>query len=221
MRILLAEDESHMANVLKKALCQKSLAVDVVSNGEEALHLASVSDYDVLLLDVMMPKMKGHDVCHMLRSKGIRTPIIMLSGKGSVPDKILGLDSGADDYLPKPFSFSELMARIRALQRRRTSFTHPEIRIKNLRMNRNTRVVKRAGETLNLSPKEYRLLEYFMLNKGKVLSRFDILENVWGGDDGSYSNVVDVHLSHLRKKVDTGEFQPLFKTVRGQGYILE
>lgn len=221
MRILLAEDEVHMANVLKRALKAKSIAVDHACNGEEALHLGLVSEYDVILLDVLMPKMQGLDVCRQLRNKGIKTPIIMLSAQGSVPDKIKGLDAGADDYLAKPFSFSELMARVRAHVRRKSPFKKDQLKLQDLNMDRVTRKVKRGKEELDLAPKEYRILEYMLQHKGKVMTRFEILENVWGAGDTNASNLVDVHMSHLRKKLDQDHEKKLLRTVRGAGYVLE
>lgn len=221
MKILIAEDEGHMAAVLKRALISKSIAADVATDGEQAFAMASMSQYDVILLDIVMPKMQGVDVCQQLRKKGIKTPIIMLSGRGAVPDKIRGLDSGADDYLPKPFSFSELMARIRAHTRRTETFSRPELKFQDLAIDRNTRKVKRAGKEIDLSPKEYRVLEFLMKHQGKVMSRFEILENVWGSAESNLSNVVDVHVSHLRRKIDAGSKMPLLKTVRGGGYVLE
>jgi two-component system OmpR family response regulator len=221
MRILLAEDEAHMANVLKRAMKAKSIAVDHASDGEEALYLGSVSDYDVILLDVLMPKMKGLEVCSKLRKKGVKTPVIMLSAQGSVPDKIRGLDSGADDYLAKPFSFSELMARIRAHARRKNTFKKDLLRVQDLRLDRRTRKVRRAGVDIELPQKEYRMLEYMMQHKGKVLSRYEILENVWGAGDNIDSNLVDVHVSYLRKKMDHKDFkEKLLRTVRGAGYVI-
>lgn len=220
MKILLAEDETPMANVLKRALRQKAIAVDHVSNGEDAMNKALVEEYDVILLDEMMPKMKGHEVCEQIRKRGVTTPIIMLSGLGAVPDRITGLDSGADDYMPKPFSFSELMARMRAHMRRKPEFQESVLKVRGLTLDRNSKIVMRSGKKLDLSPKEYRILEFLMRHPGKVLSRFAILENVWGSEDGTPSNVVDVHVSHLRRKLHKGYKTPLLRTVRGQGYLL-
>jgi len=221
MKVLIAEDEGHMGAVLKRALMSKSIAVDLATDGEQAYAMATLSHYDVILLDVVMPKMDGVEVCQQLRKKGIKTPIIMLSGRGAVPDKIKGLDSGADDYLPKPFSFSELMARIRAHTRRTETFSKSELKLRDLAVDRNTRKVKRAGKKIDLSPKEYRVLEFLMKHQGKVMSRFEILENVWGSAEANLSNVVDVHMSHLRRKIDSGVKKQMVKTVRGGGYVLE
>jgi len=221
MRILLAEDDKRMAGIVKRALSSQSLAVDVAADGEKALHLASYNDYDVILLDVILPKIGGIQVCHELREKGVKTPIIMLSAKGAVVDKIHGLDSGADDYLPKPFSLSELMARIRAVSRRKEVFRKPELKYGDVEIDTNTRIVTRKGTPIDVTPKEYRLLEFLIKHPEKVLSRFDLLENVWGAGDGYFSNVVDVHMSHLRRKLNRGFEKKLIRTVRGGGYILE
>ena len=210
-----------MAAVLQRALTSKAFAVDVASDGEQALLLGLQGDYDVILMDVVMPKMQGAEVCQALRKKGIKTPIIMLSGRGAVPDKIKGLDSGADDYLAKPFSFSELMARIRAHSRRTQTFTQTALTLGDLVVDRNTRKVTRGKKPIALSPKEYRVLEFLMKHQGKVMSRFEILENVWGSSEANLSNVVDVHVSHLRKKLDGGFKRPMLKTIRGGGYVLE
>ncbi len=221
MRILLAEDEAHMANVLKRAMKAKSIAIDHACDGEQALYMASISEYDVILLDVLMPKIKGLDVCMKLRNKGNKTPVIMLSAQGSVPDKIRGLDAGADDYLAKPFSFSELMARVRAHVRRKSTFKKDVLRLHDIHLNRRSRKVKRSGKEIDLAPKQYRILEYMMQHKGRVLSRFEILENVWGAGDTIDSNLVDVHISHLRKHLDQDFERKIFRTVRGAGYVLE
>lgn len=221
MRILLAEDEAHMANVLKRALKAKSIALDHAVDGEQALFMASVSDYDVILMDVIMPKMQGREVCEALRKKGIKTPIIMLSAQGSVPDKVRGLDAGADDYLAKPFSFSELMARVRAHVRRRAPYSNDVLQLRSIKLDRTSRKVKYGKQELDLAPKEYRILEYMLQHKGKVLSRYEILENVWGAGDQIESNLVDVHVSKLRKKIDQFEGEECLKTVRGMGYVLE
>jgi DNA-binding response OmpR family regulator len=221
MRILLAEDEAHMANVLKRAMKAKAIAIDHAVDGEQALYMASISEYDVILLDVLMPKMKGLEVCTKLRQKGIKTPVIMLSAQGSVPDKIRGLDAGADDYLAKPFSFSELMARVRAHVRRKNTFKKDVLRLHDLYLNRCTRKVKRAGEEIELPPKQYRILEYMLQHKGRVLTRYEILENVWGAGDTIDSNLVDVHMSTLRKHLDKDHEKKLIRTLRGSGYVIE
>jgi DNA-binding response OmpR family regulator len=221
MRVLVAEDEVKIASFIKKALESHSIAVDMANNGEDALYLASVSDYDVILLDVMLPKMDGVEVCQKLRSKDVKSPVIMISARGATEDKIRGLDSGADDYLSKPFNFSELFARIRSVSRRKVTNMKPHIRVHDMVIDTNKCMVLRDGKNIDLSPREYRLLEYMVRNQGKVLNRFEILENVWGSGERSLSNVVDVHISHLRSKLDRGFEKELIRTVRGGGYILD
>lgn len=221
MRVLLAEDEMKIAAFIKKALESHSIAVDLATDGEQALYLGGVSDYDVILLDVMLPKMDGVEVCQKLRSKDVKSPIIMISARGATEDKVRGLDSGADDYLSKPFNFSELFARIRSVSRRKTTLMKPHVKVHDMVIDTNKCMVVRAGKTIDLSPREYRLLEYLVKNQGKVLNRFDIMENVWGSGERSLSNVVDVHVSHLRSKLDRGFEKELIRTVRGGGYILD
>lgn len=221
MRVLVAEDEAKIAAFIKKALESHSIAVDMASNGEEALYLASVSDYDVILLDVMLPKMDGVEVCQKLRSKDVKSPVIMISARGATEDKIRGLDSGADDYLSKPFNFSELFARIRSVSRRKVTIMKPHIRVHDMVIDTNKCMVLRDGKNIELSPREYRLLEFMVRNQGKVLNRFEIMENVWGSGERNLSNVVDVHVSHLRAKLNRGFEKELIRTVRGGGYILD
>lgn len=221
MRILFAEDEAKTAAFVKKGLESHSIAVDLAEDGEKALYMASVSEYDVILLDIMLPKVDGVETCQKLRSRGLKTPVIMLTARLSVDDKIRALDSGADDYVTKPFSFSELFARIRAVARRKEMHLTPQIHIDDLVIDTNKCLVLRAGKTVDLSPREYRLLEFLVKNKGRVLNRFDILENVWGAGDRNLSNVVDVHVSHLRAKIDRGYAKELIRTVRGGGYMID
>jgi len=221
MRILVAEDETKIAAFIKKALETHSIAVDLAADGEEAFYLATVSDYDVILLDVMLPKMTGVEVCQKLRSRDVKSPIIMISARGATEDKVRGLDSGADDYLPKPFNFSELFARIRSVSRRKATLLKPHIQVHDVVIDTNKCLVLRGEKRIDLSPREYRLLEYLVKNQGKVVNRFDIMENVWGSGERSLSNVVDVHISHLRAKLDRGFEKELIRTVRGGGYIFE
>lgn len=221
MRILLAEDEIKIASFIKKALETRSIAVDVAANGEEALYMGSVSEYDVILLDVMMPKMDGVEVCQKLRSKNVKTPIIIISAKGNTDDKVRGLDNGADDYISKPFNFAELFARIRSVSRRKAVMLKPHLSVRDMVVDTNKCIVVREGKKIDLSPREYRLLEFLIKNSGKVINRFEIMENVWGSGERTLSNVVDVHISHLRSKVDQGFPKRLIRTVRGGGYILE
>ncbi len=221
MRVLLAEDDSRISQFVQEVLEKNSYAVDVVQDGEKALRLGSSESYDVILMDVMMPSMDGISVCRSLRDQGVKAPIIMISGKSEIDDRITGLDSGADDYLTKPFSVRELLARIRAHVRRRDSSPVRQIEVSGLMVDLDKRMAYREGKQLMLSPKEYRILEYFVLNDGKSLTRYDILENVWGQGISMFSNVVDVHISNLRQKLNQGFDKPLIKTVRGGGYTLD
>ncbi len=220
MRILLVEDEKNVAAFIKKGLGEESYTVDVAVNGPEGLLMATEADYDLLILDVMLPGMNGIELCKSLRSKGIVKPVLMLTAVDSVERKVEGLDSGADDYLVKPFAFSELTARIKALLRRTPGIVN-ELSLGDLRIDLLARRVFRGGTEIILTQKEFLLLKYLLRNKGRVLSRTQIIENIWGYDFIPGTNIVDVHIKSLREKIDSGVQGKLIHTVRGTGYIMK
>ena len=220
MRILLVEDEEGVANFIKKGLVEEHYAVDLAVDGEEGRALVLANQYDLIILDIMLPGMNGIELCKEIRQKKIQTPVLMLTAKDSVKDKVAGLDSGADDYLTKPFSFEEFIARIRALLRRRQDAL-VELRHKDLRIDVLSHRVFSGENEVVLRPKEYAILVYLVRNQGRVLSRTQIIENVWGYDFNPNTNIVDVHIKSLREKI--GEFvSPDFiRSVRGTGYMVE
>jgi heavy metal response regulator len=220
MRILLVEDESNVAAFIKKGLEEEFYTVDAAENGSEGLSMATINDYDLILLDIMLPGMNGIELCRELRQRGMKVPILMLTAKDSVSSRVEGLESGADDYLTKPFAFSELLARIKALLRRASESVR-ELYLEDLRMDLLSRRVYRGGKEIVLTPKEFSLLEYLLRKKGRVLSRTQMIENIWGYNFDPNSNVVDVHIKYLREKIDTGFEKKLIHTVRGAGYILK
>ena len=222
MKVLVTEDEHRIANYIKKGLSQKSMVVDVAYNGEEGYDLASSEEYDVIVLDRMLPKMDGVEVTKKLRENKIYTPILMLTAKGEVSDRVEGLDAGADDYLPKPFAFTELIARVKSLARRPKEVISNEIKITDLRMNLNTYEVERSGKKIKLSRKEFSLLEFLVQNKGQVFSPQELTEKVWSYDSDVLPNTAQVYMGYLRKKLDKNfpEEKSLIKTVRGFGYTL-
>lgn len=221
MRILLVDDERKVADFIKKGLAEEGYAVDCAADGKEGMFMAEESNYDLIVLDILLPQFDGFQICRRLREKGISSRIIMLTAMDSTEDKIKGLDTGADDYLTKPFSFEELLARIRALLRRGQSGTQAKLEVADLTLDPKTRQVVRAGKEIKLSNKEYAILEYFMRNPGRVLTRTLLSEHVWNYDFESYTNVVDVYVNYLRNKIDR-DFKPkLIHTVRGVGYVLE
>lgn len=217
MRILIIEDEHKIANSIKRGLEQEAYAVDVAYDGEEGYDLASSEDYDLILLDLLLPKMPGMDVCKKLRAQGIHTPILMLTALGEIGNKVEGLNAGADDYMVKPFAFEELLARIRALVRRPRETQNLELRIKNLELNTNTFEVKKDGKSIDLSRKEFALLEYLMRNAGKVVSKENIISHVWDYESDILPNTVEVFIGYLRNKLG-GD---VIKTVRGFGYRID
>lgn len=221
MRILVVEDEPKMVRVLTRGLEQEGYAVDASPDGLDGLHMASENTYDSIVLDVMLPILDGVQVCRQLRDRGRWAPILMLTARDAIGDRVRGLDAGADDYLVKPFSFDELVARLRALMRRGTPERPAVLRIGRLTMDPSTRRVQRAGAEILLSPKEYALLEYFMRHPGEVLSRSRILEHVWDYNYDGISNVVDVYVKYLRDKIDGPEGSRMLKTIRGAGYLLD
>ncbi len=219
-RILVVEDEAKIANLLKRGLAEEGYDVDLAADGAEGLALALGRAYDLLVLDIGLPELDGMEVCRQLRAKGRLTPVIFLTARDSVHDKVLGLDLGADDYLSKPFAFEELLARIRSLLRKAQQKADTRLRVADLVLDTKTRKVERAGTPIDLSTKEFSLLQYLMENRGTVLSRMDISEKVWDIHFDTTTNVIDVHINRLRKKVDYDFGPKLIQTVRGAGYTL-
>ena len=220
MRILIVEDEKKVAGFIKKGLEEETYAVDVAYDGEEGFHLAAMNEYDMIILDLMLPKMDGLEVLTQLRDKKVSTPILLLTAKDAVEDKVAGLNKGADDYLTKPFAFSELLARIRSLLRRGQVETQTELKVGDLCLDMVSHKVSREGEEIELTGKEYSLLEYFMRNEGKVLTRTMIAEHVWDYNFDTFTNVIDVYVNHLRKKIDKKYPAKLLHTLRGVGYVM-
>ncbi|MFT3678357.1 MAG: response regulator transcription factor [Chitinophagaceae bacterium] len=222
MQILLVEDEPAVASMLNKGLAEEGHTVTVAPDGRLGLEMATNNNYQVIILDVMLPGLNGIELCRQLRKNENHTPILMLTALGTTDNLVTGLDAGADDYITKPFKFRELSARLRSLSRRGQS-AEPEriLRLADLEMNLTARIVERSGQQLSLTATEYRLLEYLMKNKGRVLSRLDLLENVWGIDFNLGTNVVDVYVNYLRKKVERSQFPKLIHTVIGMGYTMK
>lgn len=220
MRALVVEDESGVATFIEGCLRESSIAVDVATDGQTALELGTANAYDIIVLDLMLPIRDGFSVVRGLRAEGVRTPVICLTARDAVDDRVRGLDSGADDYLVKPFSPSELLARIRALVRRTSAVATNPIRVGDMVIDVVARHVERAGRRIDLSAKEFALLEYLARNVGHVLTRYMILEKVWDMNQDPLTNVVDVQMTRLRKKMDHGFDSPLIHTVRGVGFVL-
>jgi two-component system OmpR family response regulator len=220
MRVLVVEDEVKMAALLRRGLSEEGLAVDVADEGERALLMAGSSDYDAVVLDVMLPGIDGFETCRRLRRDGVWAPVLMLTARGSLDDRVAGLDGGADDYLVKPFAFAELLARLRALVRRGTVERPPVIEVGDLRLDPGTRQVWRGEAEIDLSSKEFTLLETFMRHAGYVLSRSQLLEQAWEYDFEHRSNVVEVYVRYLRRKIDVPFDKVSIETVRGAGYRL-
>lgn len=219
MRILVVEDERRIAQAIKEGLEQESYAVDVEYNGEDGLNAGLAEEYDLIMLDVMMPIMNGYEVCRELRNDGIKTPILMLTAKDQDKDIVEGLDVGADDYLAKPFSFSVLLARIRALLRRPTASLPQQLVVGTLKLDPVRKGVERSGQTIGLSAKEFAILEYFMRNQDRVLSKNNIMAHVWNFDSDILPNNIEVFITYLRAKIDKPfNEKPLIHTVRGFGY---
>ena len=218
MRVLLVEDEPRIADFIRRGLSEQGYAVDLASDGEEALDWPAVADFDLLIVDVMLPIRDGFEVCRTLRQRGMRTPILMLTAKDAIEDRVWGLDSGADDYLVKPFAFAELLARLRALVRRQPAVHGTRLQISELVLDTATREVRRGGEAIALTTKEYVILEYLMRHPNQVLTRTMIAEHVWNYDFDNASNVIDVHIRNLRRKIDDPFRTKLIQTVRGAGY---
>ena len=222
MKILVVEDEHRIANSINKGLEQETYAVDVAYDGESGYDLASTEDYDLIILDRMLPGMDGIKISQKLRKEKIHTPILILTAKDQTRDKVEGLDSGADDYLVKPFAFEELLARIRALKRRPVKTVEDTLEVGGLRVNTRTYEVRREGKTIKLSQKEFALLEYLARNANKILSKDKIISHVWNYDSDILPNTLEAFIKNLRKKIDQPfpKRQPLIHTVRGFGYKL-
>jgi DNA-binding response OmpR family regulator len=218
MRILLVEDEAQIADFISRGLSEHGYGVDVARDGEEAVDWPAVAEFDAIILDVMLPVRSGIEVCRILRQRGVRTPILMLTARDAVEDRVLGLDSGADDYLVKPFAFAELLARLRALSRREPALVGNQLRVGDLLLDTATRQVSRDSRPLDLTSKEFAILEYLMRHPDQVLSRSVIAEHVWNYDFENSTNVIDVHIKNLRKKIDGISERKLIRTVRGVGY---
>lgn len=221
MRLLLAEDERDLNRIITKKLTSSGYSVDSFFDGQEAIDVLAYTDYDAVILDIMMPKADGFAVLRAIRDAGKTTPVLFLTARDAVSDRVKGLDSGANDYLIKPFSFDELLARIRAMTR--TSFGAADnlLTVADVTLDTKTQVVRRAGREVTLSAKEYALLEYLMHNQGIILSREKIENHIWNLDYEGGTNVVDVYISYLRKKLDEGREKKLIQTVRGRGYLLK
>ncbi|MCI8979932.1 MAG: response regulator transcription factor [Clostridia bacterium] len=220
MRILVVEDEKSLNRVITKRLESEGYSVDSCFDGEEALHFASVGEFDAVVMDIMMPKINGIEVVKRLRDRNDKTPVIFLTAKDSVSDRVTGLDAGAEDYLVKPFAFEELLARIRVMTRKAAGSATNVFTISDLTLDTVSKTVVRGDKNTNLSAKEYEILEYMILNQGIVLSREKIENHVWNFDYSGGTNVVDVYIRYLRKKIDDEYEEKLIHTVRGMGYVL-
>jgi len=218
MRVLVVEDERRIADFICKGLSEHGYGVDVAYDGDEALHWPDVAEFDVIVLDVMLPVRDGIEVCRALRERGLRTPILMLTARDAIEDRVRGLDSGADDYLVKPFAFAELVARLRALIRREPAAKDTALRVGDLVLDTTTREVSRGNQRIDLTTKEYALLEYLMRHPNQVLTRTTIAEHVWNYDFDNATNVIDVHIRNLRRKIEDPFPTKLIRTVRGAGY---
>lgn len=220
MRILLIEDEMKLAHAMKRALELQKYAVDVVNNGKDGLDFAIGEEFSLIILDVMLPGIDGIEICRKIRTEGIHTPVLMLTARGQIADKVTGLDVGADDYMVKPFSFEELFARIRALVRRPVQSNDPVLNIKGLTLDPKTFTVKRDDQLIDLSAKEFSLLEYLLRNKNAVLNKDQIIAHVWNYDSDVLPSTIEVHIKHLRDKIDVKGKDSLIHTIRGRGYTI-
>jgi heavy metal response regulator len=221
MRILVVDDEKKIVSFIQRGLKENHYVVDVAYDADTALETAEINPYDLIILDIMLGGKDGIAVCEQLRKNKVNTPVLMLTARDSVRDKVRGLDAGADDYLTKPFAFDELLARVRALLRRESTEKVNVLKVADLELNQLTREVKRASKVITLTAKEYALLEYFMLNANQVITRTMISEHVWKEDFDSFTNVIDVYVKHLRNKIDKDFASSLIKTVRGVGYVMK
>lgn len=220
MRALIVEDEVKMARLIRRVLLEEGWAADVTPNGPDAVWMAGATEYDVIVLDVMLPGLNGFEVCRRLRESGVWSPVLMLTARDALEDRIAGLDTGADDYLVKPFSFAELLARLRALTRRGPVGAPPVLQVGDLRLDPRSRQVWRGEEEVELSTKEFALLETLMRRSGQIVSRFDLLEHGWDYSYENRSNIVDVYIRYLRQKIDRPFGRASIETVRGSGYRL-
>lgn len=218
MRILIIEDERRLANIVKKGLTEEGFAIDLAFDGEEGKYLAESEEYDLIILDITLPKMDGVTICRQLRKKNIKTPIMMLTARTTLEEKVIGLDSGADDYLTKPFAFLELRSRIHALIRRSKQESSPILKIDDLELDPIKHTAQRGGKTISLTPKEFSVLELLLRHKDEVVSRTIIIEHVWDYNFDSMSNVVDVFIASLRRKIDRSKSVKLIHTIHGIGY---
>lgn len=221
MRLLVVEDEKKVAGFIKKGLEEEGYAVDVAGDGKTGLDLALDGVHDLIILDIQLPKMDGLSVLSALRREKVAIPVLLLTVRATIEDKVLGLDAGADDYLTKPFAFEELVARVRALLRRHTEGKPPLLQIADVTLDPARRTVVRGNQKIDLTTREFALLDYFMRNPGRVLTRTMISEHVWDYDFDSETNVIDVYVNYLRKKIDSGRERKLIHTVRGVGYMLK
>ncbi len=221
MRILVVEDEKKVAAFIKKGFAEEGYAVDLAGDGQEGLLLALDNVHDLIILDINLPKMDGLGVLQELRKARVKAPVLLLTVRATIEDKVLGLDTGADDYLTKPFSFQELLARARALLRRRVEAEPTMLRVADLTLDPARRLVCRGPEKIELSTKEFAMLDYFMRNPGRVLTRTMIAEHVWDYDFDTMTNVIDVYVNYLRKKIDADREPKLIHTVRGVGYVMQ
>lgn len=220
MRILVVEDDRQLARIIKRGLLEEGYSVDNAYDGEEGQYMAENASYDLMILDIMLPKKDGIAVCQELRARRVNIPILMLTARDSIEDRVKGLDSGADDYLIKPFAFSELLARTRALLRRETAPKTARLEVGDLVMDTLSREVWRGPRKIELTTKEYSILEYFMRHPNVVVTRTMLEENVWAYDFDGISNIIDVYIRRLRRKIDEGETESLLQTLRGAGYRL-
>jgi two-component system, OmpR family, copper resistance phosphate regulon response regulator CusR len=220
LRILLVEDQSDAAQVLAKGLREQSYAVDIALDGEAALYQTSINDYDLILLDVMLPRRSGIEVCQNLRASGSAVPVLMLTARDAVQDRVQGLDTGADDYLTKPFDFHELLARIRALLRRGPELQQETLQIADLVIHTRAHRVSRSKRAIELTAKEYALLDYLARHADEVVGRAQIAEHVWDENFDPFSNLIEVYMQRLRRKIDDGHSGKLLRTIRGEGYML-
>lgn len=220
MRLLVVEDELNLQTIIKKRLIKANYSVDACKDGREALDYLAASPYDAVILDIMLPGMSGIEVLKTIRKEGNHVPVLFLTARDGIDDRVEGLDCGADDYLVKPFAFEELLARIRVMLRRRSETPTDELVLADLKVDVQSHRVTRAGQTIELSGKEFAMLEYLMRNQGRVLSRVQIEQHVWNFDYEGGSNMVDVYIRYLRKKLDEGYEKKLIHTVRGTGYVM-
>lgn len=220
MRLLLVEDDQGTARMLAKGLREHAYAVDIACDGEDALYRASINPYDLVILDLMLPRIDGFEVCRRLRGEGLSLPVLMLTARDAVTDRVAGLDTGADDYLTKPYDFKELLARVRALLRRGPALRRETLQIADLTIDAQARRVWRAGRIVELTAKEYAMLDYLARRADQVVGRADIAEHVWDENFDPFSNLIEVYMQRLRRKIDDGHSQKLLRTRRGEGYML-